>query len=153
MNCSVTWLSSLGFTDPGMCGIEGQTLCLLCVGRTCGEGWKEDPLVVAEGLCPVTGQLAAQTHLPVSDLTIWRQEKIERDNLGHLQHGNLETGKHKPLVLEQTVVQRRWHLPKTVQVKSVGLVPISVGLRGENLMKMGKLMQTIDQIPLRGKPP
>lgn len=75
---------------------------------------------MAEGLCPVMGQLAAQTHLLVSDLTIWREEKIERDNLGHLQHGNLETGKHKPLVLEQTMVQRRWHLPETVQVKSVG---------------------------------
>ena len=120
MNCSVTRLTSLGFTDPGVCGTEGQTLRLLCVGSTCGEGWKEDPPLVAEGTCPVPRRLAAETHLPVSDLTIWRKEQIERDNLGHLQRDNLETGKHKPLVLEQTVVQRRWHLPESVQVKSVG---------------------------------
>jgi len=65
---------------------------------------------------PVPGQLASQTHLAISDLTIWGKEKIERDKLGHLQHDKLETGKQKPLVLEQTMVHRRWHLLESVQV-------------------------------------
>lgn len=61
----------LGFTDP-----EGQTLRLLCVGSTSGEGWQEDAPLVAEDTCPVPGRSAAQAHLAISDLTIWRKEKI-----------------------------------------------------------------------------
>lgn len=75
----------------------------------------------------------AQRHLPVSGLTIWRKFKIERDNLGHLQYDNQETGKHKPVVFELTVMCRRWHLPRAAQVGSLGTwVHLSGGAEGWN---------------------
>lgn len=132
MDCSITSLSSLGFTHPApVTRDEKRMLCR----------WLRVPVVCRAISCSDTPARIRPHHL---------ENRKNRDNLGHPLRDSLETGKHKPLVLEQTMVQRRWRLPESAQVQLLGAHTHPSAVEGETLTKMNKWIHPINKSPLKG---